>query len=73
MEYFIKRFDIKIISITKNANSSLGKAGTVVLELPKQGEACPLGSHGHHPLRGPHDAADRDVAFCVRSYAGAAF
>ena len=40
---YCKRFDIKIISITKNAESSLGKAGTVVLELPKQGEACPLG------------------------------
>ncbi len=40
---YCKRFDIKIISITKNSESSLGKAGTVVLELPKQGEACPLG------------------------------
>ena len=40
---YCKRFDIKIISITKNAQSSLGKAGSVVLELPKQGEACPLG------------------------------
>jgi arabinose-5-phosphate isomerase len=40
---YCKRFDIKLISITKNAESSLGKAGTVVLELPKQGEACPLG------------------------------
>ena len=38
---YCKRFDIKLISITKNAESSLGKAGTVVLELPKQGEACP--------------------------------
>jgi arabinose-5-phosphate isomerase len=40
---YCKRFDIKIISITKNIESSLGKAGTVVLELPKHGEACPLG------------------------------
>jgi len=40
---YCKRFDIKLISITKDANSSLGKAGTVVLELPKQAEACPLG------------------------------
>ena len=40
---YCKRFDIKIIAITKNSESSLGKAGTVVLELPKQGEACPLG------------------------------
>lgn len=40
---YCKRFDIKLISITKDANSSLGKAGSVVLELPKQAEACPLG------------------------------
>ena len=40
---YCKRFDIKIVAITKNAESSLGKASTVVLELPNQGEACPLG------------------------------
>ena len=40
---YCKRFGIKIIAITKNADSSLGKAGNVVLELPKNGEACPLG------------------------------
>lgn len=40
---YCKRFGIKIISITKNAESSLGKAGNVVLELPKYEEACPLG------------------------------
>lgn len=40
---YCKRFDIKIIAITKNSESSLGKAGTVVLELPNRGEACPLG------------------------------
>lgn len=40
---YCKRYDIKMIAITKNAESSLGKAGTVVLELPKSGEACPLG------------------------------
>ena len=40
---YCKRFGIKIISITKNAESSLGKAGDVVLELPKYEEACPLG------------------------------
>ena len=40
---YCKRFGIKIISITKNPESSLGKAGDVVLELPKNGEACPLG------------------------------
>ena len=40
---YCKRFGIKIIAITKNAESSLGKAGDVVLELPKYEEACPLG------------------------------
>ena len=40
---YCKRFDIKIIAITKNAESSLGKASTIVLELPKYEEACPLG------------------------------
>jgi len=40
---YCKRFGIKIIAITKNAESSLGKAATVVLELPKYEEACPLG------------------------------
>ena len=40
---YCKRFGIKLIAITKNADSSLGKAGDVVLELPKYKEACPLG------------------------------
>lgn len=40
---YCKRFGIALISITKNAESSLGKAGDVVLELPNNGEACPLG------------------------------
>lgn len=40
---YCKRFGIKLISITKNPDSSLGKAGDVVLELPNNGEACPLG------------------------------
>lgn len=40
---YCKRFGIMIISITKNAESSLGKAGDVVLLLPNNGEACPLG------------------------------
>ena len=40
---YCKRFGIKLIAITKNALSSLGKAGDVVLELPNNGEACPLG------------------------------
>jgi len=40
---YCKRFGIKLISITKNADSSLGKAGDIVLLLPNNGEACPLG------------------------------
>lgn len=40
---YCKRFGIKIIAITKNAESSLGKAGDVILQLPKYKEACPLG------------------------------
>ncbi len=40
---YSKRFGIKLIAITKNPQSSLGKAGDVVLKLPDNGEACPLG------------------------------
>lgn len=40
---YCKRFGITIIAITKNPDSSLGKAGDVVLTLPNNGEACPLG------------------------------
>ena len=40
---YCKRFGITLISITKNKDSSLGKAGDVVLLLPNNGEACPLG------------------------------
>ena len=40
---YCKRFGIKLISITKNSDSSLGKAGDIVLLLPNNGEACPLG------------------------------
>lgn len=40
---YCKRFGIKLIAITKNAQSSLGKAGDIVLQLPNNGEACPLG------------------------------
>ena len=40
---YSKRFGIKLISITKNPNSSLGKAGDIVLRLPLSKEACPLG------------------------------
>ena len=40
---YCKRFGIKLIAITKNQDSSLGKAGDVVQFLPNNGEACPLG------------------------------
>lgn len=40
---YSKRFGIPMIAITKNAQSSLGSAANVVLELPKAEEACPLG------------------------------
>lgn len=40
---YCKRFGIKIIAITKNSESSLGKAANIVLELPQYEEACPLG------------------------------
>ena len=41
--FFCKRFNIPIIAMTKNPESTLGKAGCVVLKLPDIGEACPLG------------------------------
>lgn len=40
---YCKRFGIALIAITKNPESSLGKAGDIVLRLPNNGEACPLG------------------------------
>ncbi|MBR6126879.1 KpsF/GutQ family sugar-phosphate isomerase [bacterium] len=40
---YCKRFGITIIAVTKNPQSSLGKAGDVILSLPNNGEACPLG------------------------------
>lgn len=40
---YCKRFGIKLIAITKNTESSLGKAGDIILKLPDNGEACPLG------------------------------
>jgi len=40
---YSKRFEIKLIAITKNPDSSLGKAGDIVLKLPTTKEACPLG------------------------------
>lgn len=40
---YCKRFGIPLIAITKNPQSSLGKNSDLVLMLPDDGEACPLG------------------------------
>ncbi len=40
---YCKRYGISLIAITKNPESSLGKAGDILLRLPDNGEACPLG------------------------------
>ena len=40
---FSRRFSVPLIAITSKADSALGKASDVVLELPKAKEACPHG------------------------------
>lgn len=40
---YCRRFDIPLIAITKNPQSSLGKNCDLVLTLPQNKEACPLG------------------------------
>lgn len=40
---YCKRHGIPLIAITKNPQSSLGKNSDLVLQLPTEGEACPLG------------------------------
>jgi arabinose-5-phosphate isomerase len=40
---YAKRHSIPLIAITKNPESSLGKNASLVLRLPDNGEACPLG------------------------------
>ncbi|MBR1649277.1 MAG: KpsF/GutQ family sugar-phosphate isomerase [Alphaproteobacteria bacterium] len=40
---YCKRYGIPLISVTKNPDSTLGKAGDIILKLPNDGEACPLG------------------------------
>lgn len=40
---FCKRFDVKLIAMTGNRNSSLAKNADVVLCIPKIEEACPFG------------------------------
>ena len=41
--FYCKRYDIPLIAMTRNTDSTLGKAGKLVLKLPDNGEACPLG------------------------------
>ncbi|MGE3774464.1 MAG: SIS domain-containing protein [Gammaproteobacteria bacterium] len=40
---FSRRFKVALISITSRAESALGQASDVVLELPRASEACPHG------------------------------
>ena len=40
---YCKRYGIPLIAITKYPDSTLGKTGDIVLKLPDDGEACPLG------------------------------
>ena len=40
---YCKRYGIPLISMTKNPESTLGKAGDIILKLPDAAEACPLG------------------------------
>ena len=40
---YCKRYGIPLIAVTKNPESALGKAGDILLTLPNDGEACPLG------------------------------
>lgn len=40
---YCKRYGIPLIAMTKNPDSSLGQAGDILLKLPNDGEACPLG------------------------------
>jgi len=40
---YCKRYHIPLIAMTKNPDSTLGKAGDYLLRLPNDGEACPLG------------------------------
>lgn len=40
---FLKRFSIKLISMTGNPNSTLAKASDVILDVSVKEEACPMG------------------------------
>lgn len=40
---YCKRYGVPLIAMTKNPDSALGRAGDILLKLPDDGEACPLG------------------------------
>ncbi|MBR5154144.1 MAG: KpsF/GutQ family sugar-phosphate isomerase [Alphaproteobacteria bacterium] len=40
---YARRHNVPLIAITKNPESTLGKNASIVLKLPNNGEACPLG------------------------------
>ena len=40
---YCRRFSVPVIAITKNPESSLGKNSDLILKLPDNREACPLG------------------------------
>lgn len=40
---YSKRYEITLIAVTKNPDSTLGKAGDYLLKLPSTAEACPIG------------------------------
>ena len=40
---FLKRFNVSLISMTGNSNSTISKAADVTLDVSVKEEACPLG------------------------------
>ena len=40
---YARKIDVPVIAITRDAKSRLGRAATIVLQLPDAGEACPNG------------------------------
>lgn len=46
---FSRRFSIPLVAITRNGESTLGKAADVLLELPRVRESCPTTSRRPPP------------------------
>jgi arabinose-5-phosphate isomerase len=40
---YTRRFDVKLVALTSRPESALGKAGDILLALPRMQEACPNG------------------------------